>query len=326
MHDPKFGLFMLPPDIAAAQETGRQAERDGFFSVSHNDHFYSPLGTPESPQLECFTVLTAVAAVTETIRLAPAVAVAGFRNPALLAKVTTSVDLASQGRFICGIGAGWQGKEYETHGYPFPPLKERLEQLDETLEILKAMWTEEAPAFQGRHFMVRDAYNNPRPVQKPHPPIMLGGSGTGLLRLAAKHADILNIIPPTGNGKDFVNDPVATVKFDMPTMMSRIEKLRSFCREADRDPDEIELGGLMLVGLSEDAGDASLRELAKNLGFPDYETAQASPVALLGTPDEAKRTLEARIRDTRVTYYIVVPASEASYALLVKDVMPAFAG
>lgn len=326
MYDPKFGLFLLPEDIEAAQKTARRAEREGFYSVSHNDHFYSPLGSPESPQLECFTVLTAIAAVTETIRLAPAVAVAGFRNPALLAKVTTSVDLASRGRFICGIGAGWQGKEYEMHGYPFPPLKERLEQLDETLEILKTMWTDEAPAFSGKHFSVREAWNNPRPVQKPRPPIMLGGSGTGLLRLAAKHADILNIIPPTGNGKDFVNDPVATVKFDMPTMKSRIAKLHEMCREAGRDPGEIELGGLVLVGLSKDPANAGLRETASHLGFPDYATAQASPVALFGTPDEVRRTLAERIADTGVTYYIVVPANEESHERFVNEVMPEFTG
>jgi probable F420-dependent oxidoreductase len=324
MHDPRFGLFILPTDIASAQATAQRAERDGFYSVSHNDHFYSPFGTPESPQLECFTVLTAVAAVTETIRLAPAVAVASFRTPALLAKIATSVDLASNGRLICGLGAGWQGTEYGTHGYRFPPLGERLEQLDETIRILKAMWTEDVPAFNGKHFRIENAFNNPRSVQKPHPPIMLGGSGTGLLRLAAKHADILNIIPPTSNGKDFPNDPVATRKFDMPTMKSRIEKLHGMCREAGRDPAEIELGGLALVGLSTDPNDAGLREMAKNLGFPDYDTAQRAPVALLGTPDEVKRELAARLKDTGVTYYIVVPAGEESYDRFVGEVMPEF--
>ena len=189
MPDVKFGQFLVPSTIAEAQAAAQKAEAQGFYSVSHNDHFYSPLGNPESPQLECFTVLTAVGAVTKTIKLVPAVAAHSFRTPPFLAKVTTSVDIATQGRFICGLGAGWQDKEYEAHGYPFPPLKQRLEELDETIQILKAMWTEDEPAFSGKYFTVHHAYNNPRPIQKPHPPIMLGGSGTGLLRLAARHAD-----------------------------------------------------------------------------------------------------------------------------------------
>ncbi len=324
MHDVKFGLFLFCSDIREAQKLAQQAESLGFYSVSHNDHFYSPLGTPESPQLECFTVLTAVGAVTNTIRLAPAVVAASFRTPPLLAKIATSVDIASGGRLICGLGAGWQDKEYEAHGYPFPPLKQRLEELDETIRILKAMWTEDVPSFEGKYFSVHHAYNNPRAIQKPHPPIMLGGSGTGLLKLAAQHADILNMIPPTGNGKDFVNDPVATVKFDMPTLRSRIAKVRGYCQEIDRDPDTLELGGLCFVALSNDTNDPELRRLAERLGFPDYASARRAPVALLGTPGEVKGELERRIEETGVTYYIIAASSAESLEMFATEVMPAF--
>jgi probable F420-dependent oxidoreductase len=324
MHDVKFGLFVFATDIAEAQTTARQAEDLGYFSVSHNDHFYSPLGTGESPQLECFTVLTAIGAVTNTIKLVPAVIAASFRTPPLLAKIATSLDIATQGRFICGLGAGWQGTEYEAHGYPFPPLRQRLEELDETIQILKAMWTQDEPSFDGKYFRIHHAYNNPRSVQKPHPPIMLGGSGTGLLKLAARHADILNIIPPTGNGKDFINDPIATVKFDMATLKQRIGKLHGFCRDIDRDPAAIELGGLCFVGLSADADDPALRGFATYLGFPDYATAQRAPVALLGTPDEVKRELERRIEETGITYYIIATSSKESLTMFAQEVMPAF--
>lgn len=325
MHPVRFGVFLLPDTIAAAQAAAQRAEREGFYSVSVNDHFYSPLGTPESPQLECFTTLTAMACVTSSIRLVPAVAAISFRTPPLLAKVMTSLDLASNGRFIAGLGAGWQPTEYFAHNYPFPPTAVRLEQLDETIQILKAMWTQRVPTFKGKHFYIDKAYNNPRGVQQPHPPIMLGGSGTGLLRIAAREATILNIIPPTGNGKDFVNDPVATVKFDTPTLKQRIALLHRFMREAGRDPQEVELGGLLLLGLSRDASDPALRQLATRLGFPDYATAQASPVAILGTPEEAKRELHKRIRETGVTYYIFVASSDESQDLFVKEVMPEFA-
>ena len=324
MHTMKFGLFILPSDIAEAQQTARQAEAQGFYSISHNDHFYSPLGKPISPQLECFTVLTAIAAVTEKIKLAPAVAVASFRSPPLLAKIATSLDIASQGRFICGLGAGWQDKEYEAHGIAFPPLRTRLQQLDETVQILKAMWTEDEPAFTGQHFRVHHAYNNPRAIQQPHPPIMLGGSGSGLLEIAAREADIINMIPPTGNGKDFVNDPAATRKFDLATLKSRVEKLHALCRDHGRDPQAIEIGGLALLALSENSKDPALRDMADRLGFNDYKSAQESPVALLGTPDEVRQQIEQLHAETTMSYFIMLAANPESQALFSAELMPEF--
>ena len=324
MRDIKFGYFMPTGDLDQAKAAAVGAERDGFFSVSTNDHFYSPLGGPETPQLECFTALTAVAAVTSKIKLVPAVAAASFRSPALLAKIVSTLDIASAGRFVCGLGAGWQDKEYINHGYRFPPLAERLAQLDETLQVLKAMFNDDAPSYQGEHFSIENAYNNPRPLQK-KVPIMLGGSGTGLLRIAAREADIINMIPPTGNGKDFVNDPAATLKFDMARLKQCIAKLHGFMRDAGRDPSDIELGGLCLVGMSSDAKDQGLREMASQLGFPDYETAQASPVALLGTPEEVRKELRKRIDETGMTYFISFMSSPETQEMFTKDVMPEFA-
>ncbi len=324
MHDVKFGLFILPADVKEGMEAAQLAETQGYYSVSHNDHFYSPLGSPKFPQLECFTILTAMGAVTKTIKLVPAVIAHSFRSPALLAKISTSVDIATQGRFICGLGAGWQGPEYEAHDYPFPPLKQRLEELDETIQVLKAMWTEEEPSFSGKHYKVHHAYNNPRSIQKPHPPIMLGGSGTGLLKIAAREANIINLIPPTGQNKDFINDPIATVKFDMATLKSRITELHQNCRDIDRDPAEIELGGLAFLALSSDADDPALRNAATRLGFSDYDSAQRAPVALLGTPDEVKAELMRRVEETGVTYYIFAGTSTETRDLFAKEVMPAF--
>lgn len=319
----KFGLFMPTGDLDAARAAAVQAESDGFYSVSTNDHFYSPLGEPQTPQLECFTALTAVAAVTSTIRLVPAVAAASFRSPPLLAKIISTLDIASNGRFICGLGAGWQDKEYVAHGYPFPSLAERLEQLDETLQVLKAMFYTDTPTFSGNHFGVTNAYNHPRPQQR-HVPVMLGGSGTGLLRIAAREADIINLIPPTGNGKDFVNDPAATLRFDMAKLKERISVLHGFMRDNGRAPGEIELGGLCLVNIARKADDQGLRDMAASLGFPDYATAQASPVALLGTADEVRTELERRINETGISYFITFMATPETQEIFAKDVMPAF--
>lgn len=325
MNKIKFGLFLPTGNFAEAKAAALQAELDGFYSVSTNDHFFSPLGSHDTPQLECFTSLTAIAALTENILLVPSVAAASFRNPALLAKITSTLDQVSNGRFIMGLGAGWFDKEYAAHGYPFPSTPERLAQLEETVQILKAMWCDQEPSFSGKYFSIDKAYANPKPIQKPHPPIMLGGSGPGLLKIAAAHADILNIIPPTSNGKDFINDPEATARFTMDVLNSKIAHLHQYMEQAGREPGEVELGGITLVAMSENSEDGILRGIAKQLGFPDYPTAQRSPLVLLGTPDEVTSELQSRIDSTGMTYYIIIAMTPAAQSLFVDQVMPAFA-
>ena len=161
MHPPRFGLFLLPNDVREAVAAARRAEDDGYYSVSVNDHFYSPFGGPRTPQLECFTVLTAMAMVTRRVKLAPAVVAASFRSPALLAKCAMTLDHASEGRLILGLGAGWQVSEYVAHDYAFPPTAQRVEELGEHLQILKALWTQEEPAFRGKYFSIDNGGNNP---------------------------------------------------------------------------------------------------------------------------------------------------------------------
>lgn len=324
MHDTKFGIFLPTGNFSAAKQAALRAESEGFYSVSINDHFFTPMGAPHVPQLECFTTLTAVAAVTNTIRLTPSVAAASFRPPPLLAKITSTLDQVSNGRLTLGLGAGWKQDEYEAHGYPYPSNAERLAQLDEVIQVLKAMWTQEEPTFRGKYFSIDKAYNNPRPVQQPRPPLMLGGSGSGLLKIAAREADILNIIPPIFNGKDFVNDPVMTVKFDTAELTRRIAMFHGFVKEAGRDPQQIELGGIVLLHVSRDPTDAALAKTASSLGFSDLDTAFRSPLLLMGTPDKVKRELDTRIQDMGITYNIVIPASAQSQELFVKEVMPEF--
>ena len=326
MHDLKFGIFLPTGDFAAAKKAALRAESEGFSSVSINDHFFTPLGKPETPQLESMTTLTAVAAVTERIRLVPSVVAASFRTPPMLAKITSTLDQVSQGRLTLGLGAGWKQDEYEAHGYPYPSNAERLAQLAETIQVLKAMWTQAEPTFEGKHFSIRKAYNNPRPVQKPHPPLMLGGSGSGLLKIAVAEANILNIIPPIFNGKDFVNDPAMTVKFDTPYLKRRLGMLHGYLEEAGRDPHDLELSGLLLLHLSRDPTDPALAKTAARLGFPNVDMALRSPLLLMGTPDKVKRDLHTRIEELGFTYNIVIPASAESQDLFVKEIMPEFVG
>jgi probable F420-dependent oxidoreductase len=314
----KFGLFLPTDDFSKARAAAEWADAHGFYSVSINDHFFSPLGSPQTPQLECFSTLSAIAAVTRNVRLAPAVTAMSFRSPAMLAKIASTLDHLSNGRLVLGVGAGWQRSEYDAHGYSYPSNVERLDQLEDAIKLIKAMWTQEQPTYRGRYFSVDKAYNNPRPVQKPHPPIMVGGSGSKLLRITAAEGQIANLIPPIINGKDFAQDPAAAVKFTRADLKRRIEMLHGLTRAAGRDPQAVEI----VRGKAE--ADAILKGLASSMGFPDAEAARNSPVLLVGTPDEIKREVRARIEEFGMTYYIVFPASRDSRDLLVNEVMPEF--
>jgi len=322
----KFGLFLPTDDFSKARAAAEWADTNGFYSVSINDHFFSPLGSPRLPQLECFSTLSAIAAVTKSVRLTPTVAANSFRTPPMLAKITSTLDHLSNGRLVLGIGSGWQRSEYDAHNYPYPSNVERLEQLHDALKLIKVMWTEEEPAYQGRFFSVSKAYNNPRPVQKPHPPIMVGGSGSKLLRITAAEAQIANLIPPIINGKDFAQDPAAGVKFDKPNLKRRIQMLQRLSVESGRAADAIEISGLAMVRLSHSKSevDAAAQQTASAMGFPNEEAVRNSPVLLIGTPEDVKRELRSRIEEFGMTYFITIPASAESRELLVKEVMPEF--
>jgi alkanesulfonate monooxygenase SsuD/methylene tetrahydromethanopterin reductase-like flavin-dependent oxidoreductase (luciferase family) len=251
-----------------------------------------------------------------------------FRNPALLAKTASTLDCISNGRLIMGLGSGWQRTEYEAHGYPYPSTAERLDQLEEGLNVLKAMWTQEEPAWEGRYFKIRNAYNHPRPVQKPYPPIMLGGSGKRLLQIAAKHADIALLTPPIYHDKDSVQDPASAVAFTKTVLKRRIGQLQTLVKDAGRDPDAIELASLVFVTIARDRSraDALVRENAARMGFPDAEAARNSPAQLLGTPEEVRRELRSRIDDFGLTFFTAALFGQESYEIFVNEIMPEFAG
>ena len=154
--------------------------------------------------------------------------------------------------------------------------------------------------------------------------MMLGGSGTGLLRIAAREADIINIIPPTGNGRDFVNDKEATLRFTMERLENRIDTLYQFMDEIGRPRDEIEIGGLCLAALSEDENDPVFEGLASQLGFSNVEEAKKSPVALMGTPRQVRVELEKRYDKVGMSYYILFMANSETQTMWAEEITPAF--
>lgn len=178
--------------VSAVAQT---AEDSGFGAVFVMDHFYQLplLGPPDHEMFEAYTLLGALAARTDRVLLGTLVTGVTYRNPAVLAKVVTTLDVVSRGRALLGIGAAWFDTEHEALGVDFPPTPERLQRLEEAIEICRAMFREERPTFEGRHYRTKDVINSPAPVRAGGPPIMVGGSGEKVtFRIAAQHADLLN--------------------------------------------------------------------------------------------------------------------------------------
>lgn len=186
-------IFGLPhgADWNAIRAYAQTAEQLGIHGLYTDDHLIDI--PPTDAKHEAWTVMSMVAGATDRIRLGHQVICQSFRNPALFGKMCATLDALSGGRLIVGLGAGWLPIEYQMYNYPFPGIGARLQQLRETVEICKALWTEDAATYEGRHYKVEDAICLPKPAQRPHPPIMIGGAGEKvLLRLVAEHAQIWN--------------------------------------------------------------------------------------------------------------------------------------
>jgi len=205
----------------------RAGEQAGLDSVLMADHFvFNDEQHPEreSPVLECFVTLGAIAAATSRIRIGQLVAGVPYRNPALLAKMCATLDVISHGRSLVGLGAAWHEQEFRAYGWPFPPLAERMDMLEEAVQIVDRLLRQHPVSFSGQYYTLSNAFNDPLPVQKPRPPIMIGGSGERrTLRIVAQYADYCNV----------GGDPA--------TVAHKYEVLRRHCETVGRPFEEITL-------------------------------------------------------------------------------------
>lgn len=257
--------------VAAA----RALDELGFDSVWFNDHLYG-VPMPHLPILEAWTALTAVGALTSKVELGTLVTPVGFRNPALLAKMAATLDVVTNGRVIVGLGTGWFQSEFEGYGLPFPPLRDRLEQLDETATILRLLWSEAQPSFAGKHYRLDATYCEPKPVRRP--PILVGGGGEKvLLRLAARHADVWNNLAVHQN--------------DLAT---KVAKLRAHCAAVGRDPAEIRVSQQCLVVIGDDEADARAKS-DKAAAIYGGHMGAGGPLAIAGTADQCIEKIEAHV-------------------------------
>jgi F420-dependent oxidoreductase-like protein len=174
-------------------EVARRIEDGGYDTAWVYDHFHTVPEPTQEPTFECWTVMAALAEATERVRLGQMCTCNSYRPPSYMAKVASTVDVISGGRLEFAIGAGWYEHEYLAYGYEFPKPSVRIGQLDEAVQIIKKMWTEDEATFEGKHFSVKGAINRPRPLQDPHPPMWIAGSGPQLtLRVVAEQADYAN--------------------------------------------------------------------------------------------------------------------------------------
>jgi F420-dependent oxidoreductase-like protein len=201
------------------------ADAAGFEFLAVMDHFFQIryTGPPEGEMLEAYTTLGYLAACTSRVKLLTLVTGAVYRPPGVLAKIVTTLDVLSGGRAWLGIGAAWHGEEARALGLPFPPVAERFERLEETLEICLQMWRGDETPYQGKHYSLERPLNSPLPLTKPHPPIMIGGSGEKkTLRMVAKYGDACNLFPQP-----------------LPALARQLDVLRAHCDAEGRDYDEI---------------------------------------------------------------------------------------
>ena len=326
MREIKFDVHLPALGFNHAQAFAELAENLGFYCVSFGDHIFmnmtlsrSVAPNPRTPKLECYTTLAALAAVTKRVRLMTNVTPMGFRNPALLAKMTSTLDVISGGRLIAGLGTGWLREEFDACDIPFPDNRERTDRLAEGISILKSMWTEEETNYRGRYYSIEHGVNFPKPVQKPHPPIMLGGFRKRILELAAQEADIVNLVPPGRSDMGQLN-------YDASRFKEKVAELLKNARAAGRNADAIELSSFSFVLIAADhsEADAMLQSVADSVGLTGEQVLR-SPMVLAGTPSELRRLLRNWIEELGTSFFCCVFLNRAAMQLFAKEVMPEFA-
>jgi alkanesulfonate monooxygenase SsuD/methylene tetrahydromethanopterin reductase-like flavin-dependent oxidoreductase (luciferase family) len=257
---------------------------------------------PDEPFMEGWTVLSALAAVTQRIRLATLASSVGYRNPAHLAKIAAGVDLISRGRLKLGIGAGWHEPEYRQYGWEFPPRPAvRIRQMEEAVRLILNMWTEPRTTFHGKYFHVEDAILEPKPMQRPHPPIVIAGGGEQLtLRAVARLADACNV----GGNPDAVRHKFAV--------------LRGHCEAQQRDYAAIEKTSIISFLLARNDGELAAKRL--RLAVPDSYYGFAGTLAQVAD-------LIGRYQDAGVQLLISSAYKNdlETHELIASDVMPQFA-
>jgi F420-dependent oxidoreductase-like protein len=265
----------------AVRDLWIHADTTGWDAACVTDHFMPNTHDKVGDVMECWTTLAALAPIVPRMRIGTIVAGNTYRHPAVFAKMATQVDIISGGRLICGLGAAWQQNEHEAYGIPFYTVQERLARLDEACQVLKALWTQDRSTFKGRYYQLTDAPLAPKPVQRPHPELMIGGGGEKVtLKIVARYADHWNV-------------------WGGPEVLSRKGALLDgYCKAAGRDPKSIRRSANMALLFAEDRAeiDKLYTGLTQRFGMAD---AVARDTMLAGSAGEIRDKI-GRLREVGV--------------------------
>ncbi|QBD76693.1 LLM class F420-dependent oxidoreductase [Ktedonosporobacter rubrisoli] len=266
-------------DPVEAYETmtrvAQTAEEVGFDSIWLFDHFHTVPTPTQEVTFECWTSTAALARDTKRVRIGQMVSCNGYRNPALLAKIASTVDVLSHGRLDFGLGAGWYEHEYKAYGYDYPDAPTRLRYLREAVQVILKMWSDEEAYFEGKYYQVRGAINQPKGVQKPHIPLLIGGGGERVtLKLVAQYGDACNVgnLEPEGIARKF-------------------EILRKHCQEIGRDYNAIHRTVMLNCALAETDDKAYEKALARGLSRNTGGAENLRTRALVGTVETIRKRL-----------------------------------
>src|ERR671927_1433152 len=275
----------------AMTRVARVAEEGGAYdSIWVYDHFHT-VPTPEKETtFECWTITAGLSRDTQKVKVGQMVTCNGYRNPALLAKIASTVDVMSHGRLLFGFGAGWYEHEWRAYGFGFPDIPTRMGMFREACEIIHRMWTEEYPVFQGKYYTIDKPINEPKGVQKPHPPFWIGGGGEKVtLKLVARWGDACNVMG------------------DIQTIRHKLDVLKRHCEDVDRDYEEIIKSTGAEIHLIENEANAE-QETAQARGDRPYE--EYVKRTIVGTPEMVRERLQPMV-DAGIDYFIVTIPREA---------------
>ncbi len=311
-----FGIFIPPerPSFNDILSDVLLTERLGYHSIWTSDHLIGTYTDPGNNRFECWTTLSALAGATKRIRLGQLVMCNPFRHPPLLAKESATLDSISGGRLELGLGAGWHEPEFRAYGYPFEKPSTRVRRLDEAAQIIKKMWTEESPSFEGRHYKIEGAYCAPKPVQKPHPPLMIGGGGEQLLlRVVARHANVCNFASWRGTPEDY---------------RRKLNVLKTHCKRVGRDPTEIRGSWAAYIFLKKGRreADEALEKYMKRIAVATNRPAESLKPPIAGIPSECVEQIK-RYVDVGVSLFIfrfMGDDFEEETTLFAEEVAPSF--
>jgi probable F420-dependent oxidoreductase len=306
----RFGVQLSSLPAGDWQDRIRRIESLGYSTVFWPDHF--------STQWEPIAALAAVAAVTERLNVGSLVLDVDYRHPVVLAKAAATLHLLSRGRHEFGIGAGWMETDYVEAGIPYDRPGVRIARLDEALQIIRSMWTQERTSFEGEHYTIREIAQAAELPPGKQPRILIGGGGRKVLSLAGRHADIVGINPTMVDGK-VTKTTVADLAPER--VREKVGWVREAAAAAGRSPEDIELNALVFVVALTDQPQGLREALARGSGMTPEEVADC-PIFLTGTAAEIRDRLEKRREETGISYVVIQGSSDALESFAEEIVAP----